>query len=243
MAELFPKSGRRPVNAAQRLKKIVATELAILLHGAKRPEKVKRRVRRLVLGMSLYGRDGVRKYLTAAERRRFIKTAGKAPVDVRLFCLILAATGCRLSEALALTPASFDLDDRIVTFETLKQRRQGKFRQLPLERILTAQLNFRFRISVRQRDPALAGERLWNWSRTTAWRRVKAVMAASNIHGTPAMPKGLRHAFGVGAFQANVPPHLVQRWLGHASLKTTAIYGDVIGREERAFAARMWRNL
>ena len=46
---------------------------------------------------------------------------------------------------------------------------------------------------------------------------------------------------GVKAFQSNVPPHLVQRWLGHASLKTTAIYGDVIGPEERAFAARMWK--
>jgi integrase len=37
-------------------------------------------------------------------------------------------------------------------------------------------------------------------------------------------------------------PHLVQRSLGHASLRTTGIYGDVMGPEERAFAARMWRN-
>jgi site-specific recombinase XerD len=42
-----------------------------------------------------------------------------------------------------------------------------------------------------------------------------------------AAPKGLRHSFGVNAFQSNVPPHLVQRWLGHASLRTTAIYADV----------------
>jgi integrase len=34
------------------------------------------------------------------------------------------------------------------------------------------------------------------------------------------MPKGLRHGFGVNAFQSLVPPHLVQRWLGHASLRT-----------------------
>jgi site-specific recombinase XerD len=33
----------------------------------------------------------------------------------------------------------------------------------------------------------------------------------------------------------------VQRWLGHASLETTAIYGDVMGPEEHAFSARMWR--
>jgi integrase/recombinase XerD len=48
------------------------------------------------------------------------------------------------------------------------------------------------------------------------------------------------HGFGVNAFQANVPPHLVRRGFGHASLRTTAIYGDVIGPEERAFAQRMW---
>jgi integrase/recombinase XerD len=65
-------------------------------------------------------------------------------------------------------------------------------------------------------------------------------MAAANVSGTPATPKGLRHGFGVNAFQSDVPPHLVQRWLGHASLRSTAIYGDVIGTEERAFAARMW---
>jgi integrase len=52
--------------------------------------------------------------------------------------------------------------------------------------------------------------------------------------------EGIAHGFGVNAFETSVPPHLVQRWLGHASLKTTAIYGDVIGPEERKFAARMW---
>jgi integrase/recombinase XerD len=65
-------------------------------------------------------------------------------------------------------------------------------------------------------------------------------MMAAGIAGMPATPKGLRHGFGVNAFQSNVPPHLVQRWLGHAALRTTAIYGDVIGPEERIFAMRMW---
>jgi integrase len=58
-------------------------------------------------------------------------------------------------------------------------------------------------------------------------------MASAGINGTPAMPKGLRHGFGVKAFQSNVPPHLVQRWLGHASLRTTEIYGDVGHRGTR----------
>lgn len=92
------------------------------------------------------------------------------------------------------------------------------------------------------RSRTLAHQRIWRFSRTTAWRYVKQVMAVAGITGTPAMPKGLRHGFGVRAFQSNVPPHLVQRWLGHASLRTTGIYGDVLGPEERAFAIRMWSD-
>lgn len=47
-------------------------------------------------GMSLYGPTGSRKYLNAAERRRFIKAARRAPLDVQLFCLVLSLTGGRL---------------------------------------------------------------------------------------------------------------------------------------------------
>jgi site-specific recombinase XerD len=78
----------------------------------------------------------------------------------------------------------------------------------------------------RQRDIELARKWICSFSRSTAWRYLKAVTAAVGITGTPAMPKGLRHGFGVDAFQSNVPPHLVQCWLGHASLRTTAIYGN-----------------
>ena len=192
-------------------------------------------------GMSLYGSAGGRKYLNAAERQRFIESAQRAPPMVRLFCLVLRWSGGRISEVLALTPAAIDVESGTASIETLKRRKRGVVRQVPLPRDLLSQLNRVFRLRFRQRDPELAGARLWTWSRTTAWRRVKEVMAVAGVTGTPAMPKGLRHGFGVNAFQASVPPHLVQRWLGHASLKTTSIYGDVMGPEERAFAERMWR--
>lgn len=48
-----------------------------------------------------------------------------------------------------------------------------------------------------------------------------------------AMPKSLRHAFGVDGTQTGVPLNLIQRWLGHADIETTAIYTDVLGEEER----------
>jgi site-specific recombinase XerD len=56
-----------------------------------------------------------------------------------------------------------------------------------------------------------------------------------------ACPRGLRHAFGIGALQAGIPLNLAQRWLGHSRISTTAIYADVSGDEEKAFATRFWR--
>jgi integrase/recombinase XerD len=190
-------------------------------------------------GMSLYGSTGSRKYLNAAERRRFIRAARRAPLDVQLFCLVLSFSGGRISEILALSPAAIDLDSGVANITTLKRRKGGIVRQVPLPRGVLGELNHVFHLRRRQRDPDSAHGRIW--SRTTAWRRVKEVMAAARITGTPASPKGLRHGFGVNAFQSYVPPHLVQRWMGHASLRTTAIYADVIGPEEREFAARMWK--
>ena len=192
-------------------------------------------------GMSLYAATGSRKYLNTAERRRFIRAAVRAPPEVRLFCLVLTLSGGRISEILALTPAAIDLDSGVAILVTLKRRKRGIVRQVPLPRDILDQLNRAFHLRRSQHDPESAYRRIWKWSRTTAWRRVKEIMAAANIMGTHAMPKGLRHGFGVHAFQSNVPPHLVQRWLGHASLKTTAIYAEVSGAEERAFANRMWK--
>jgi integrase/recombinase XerD len=193
-------------------------------------------------GMSLFGRSGNRKYLNAAERRRFIAAAWRAPPKIRAFCLTLGWSGGRISEILALTAAAVDVESGVANIETLKRRKRGIVRQVPLPSDVLGELSRVFEIPHRQRDPDSAAERLWKWSRTTAWRRVKAVMEAAAIVGTSAMPKGLRHGFGVSAFQSNVPPHLVQKWLGHASLRTTAIYGDVTGPDERVFAARMWRS-
>jgi integrase len=193
-------------------------------------------------GVSLFNQSGSRKYLNAAERWRFIDAAQRAPLKVRHVCLMLGYSGARISEVLAVTPAAIDVDSCAVGIRTLKRRKNGLVRHIPLPPSLLDELDRAFRIRDAQRDPASAGKRIWRFSRTTAWRYVKAVMALAGINGTPAMPKGLRHGFGVNAFQSNVPPHLVQRWLGHASLKTTAIYGDVVGPEERDFAARMWNS-
>ena len=191
-------------------------------------------------GASLFGQSGNRKYLNADERRRFAQAAGRMPAQVRLFCLVLRWSGARISEALAVTPAAIDIDTGVVSIETLKRRRRGIVRQVPLPPDVIRELNCVFRLRAVQRDPELVNERMWRFSRTTAWRYVKAVMAEAGIIGTAATPKALRHGFCVHAIQSSVPLDLVRRWLGHASLKTTSIYADLVGPEQQAFAMKMW---
>jgi integrase len=48
--------------------------------------------------------------------------------------------------------------------------------------------------------------------------------------GPHATAKGLRHGFGLH-IRSGVPLNLVQRWLGHASIATTAIYLQAMGAE------------
>ena len=74
----------------------------------------------------------------------------------------------------------------------------------------------------------------------TAWRRVTEVMEEVAVQGPHATPKGLRHGFGVAAVSAGIPLNMVQKWLGHAQLSTTAIYADAMGAEEQDITSRMW---
>jgi hypothetical protein len=43
----------------------------------------------------------------------------------------------------------------------------------------------------------------------------------------------------VAAVSAGIPLNLVQKWLGHAQLSTTAIYANAVGAEEKDIAQRM----
>jgi hypothetical protein len=106
-----------------------------------------------------------------------------------------------------------------------------------------AALDRQFNLREVQRDPEAAGRRLWPISRVTAWRIVKHGMLEAGIVGRAACPRGLRHSFAVNALQASVPLNIVQKWLGHAHISTTAIYAAVAGPEEILFAERFWQTV
>jgi site-specific recombinase XerD len=185
---------------------------------------------------SLYTRAGQRKYLTPTERIRFLETTNACPrADLRTLCLTLAYTGCRISEALALTAGSVESDTGFIAIRSLKKRDGAiVFREIPAPADLFGALRQVHGLEDRS-------ARLWPLSRCRAWQLVKKIMSEAAIEGGPhASPKGLRHGFGIHAIRSGVPLHLVQRWLGHASMETTAIYLQAIGDEEQEIAARMW---
>ena len=186
-------------------------------------------------GMRLYDTQGHRLYLTGSERDAFREAAEQAPREVRTYCHTLLYTGCRPSEALALTANRVDFQAQAITFESRKKRRPGVYRAVPAPAALLDALDLVHGIRDRK-----TRARLWTWSVRTAYTRVIEVMAAAGIAGPQASPKGLRHGFGVACIEKGIPLNLVQRWLGHAQLATTAIYADAVGEEERGIAARLW---
>lgn len=178
----------------------------------------------------VYDDTGRRKYVSGEERQRFMAAAELLPAAGMSLCHTLALTGCRISEALTLARHQIDCERCTLTFRTLKQRRTI-YRTVPVPADLMKLL---------QTLPAAEDECLWAMHRATAWRMVKTTMDLARITGPMACCKGLRHGFGMHAASKNVPPNLIQRWMGHSSSATTAIYLDAVGLEEREFARRMW---
>lgn len=193
--------------------------------------------------IQLYDQGGHRLYLTQDERGAFLDAARAAPRQQRTFCNLLHDTGCRISEALAMPGRRIDLTGKAAVFETLKKRRRGVYRAVPLPEATLDTLDMVHGLSElhRARRDDILARPLWTFSRTTAWRIVKEVMDAAGIADGPhKSPKGLRHGFGINAILAGVPVTRLKTWMGHAKLETTSIYLDAVGAEERDIAARMW---
>ena len=192
--------------------------------------------------MQLYTVAGARRYLTAGERDVFLRAAERVDREGRTFCMTLAYSGCRLSEALQLTVDRVDLAAGTLVVESLKKRCTGIYRAVPVPATLLETLDMVHGIREPQGKRGKGrGVPLWPWSRMTGWRMVQAVMEAAELDGPHASPKGLRHGFGVAAVCAGIPLNLVQKWLGHAQLSTTATYANAVGIEEQDIASKMWR--
>ena len=172
---------------------------------------------------SLLGADGSRKYLSETERASFLKAAHKS--KHKTFILFVAYTGCRVTEALRVRAHHF-IDDgpgaRSVIIETLKQRKSGVFRAVPIPDSL-------FDMIVRQHDLLSINPKklLWPRTRQWGWMTIKAVATEAKIFSCAACPKGLRHSVATSAVNRDVPIAVIQQILGHSNPANTQIYANV----------------
>ena len=185
------------------------------------------------MNFSAYDEEGRRKYINAAEGDRFLQaTSLILPFNEAIFCKTLYFTGCRISECLMLGPSNLDFNENTLRIRTLKKRGKIHVRRIPIPQGLSRDLQ----------KIESSSDQFWSFSRTTAWRDVKAVVMASGVKGPHACPKGLRHGFGVRAVLAGIPITKIQKWMGHSNIKTTAIYLDVRDAEERELMQRTWEE-
>lgn len=191
----------------------------------------------------LFDADGRRLYLSAEERERFLAASRQARPELRSLCDALVFTGARISEALELTPARIDMSGQRIVIRSLKKR-HGKIehRAVPVPPALLDTLQAAHGVRQAQnKGGAKAGARIWTWTRQHAAVLIKGVMLAAAIpEGPHRKAHGLRHAYGVHAIGAGVPLNLLQKWMGHANISTTAIYANALGPEKQAIAERMW---
>lgn len=197
--------------------------------------------------MRLHDTTGRRLYLNAEERAIFLAAARRQAARDRTLCEVLYWTGCRPSELLEITPARVDLSGGTVAIRSLKKRRDASghqkiiFRSVPVPGEFLDTLNTAHGVREAQKSKKKAATPIWSVSRVRIWQIVKGVMIEAGIPDGPhRSPKGLRHGFGVHATVQGVPLHMLQRWLGHAQLSTTALYAEAVGKEEQHIAARMW---
>lgn len=191
--------------------------------------------------MRLYDIAGNRLYLTAEERTGFLAAARRHAPEVRTFAETLHWTGCRISEALEITPRRVDLSGGRIILRSLKKRREDVYRSVPVPPDFLDTLSMVHSIREALKSRKKANAPLWGFQRQHGWRLITGLMIEAGIpQGPHRTPKGLRHGFGINATVSGVPLNMLRKWMGHATISTTAIYADAIGKEEQNLAARMW---
>ena len=117
------------------------------------------------MGMGLHTAEGLRNYLTAGERDAFLRKVERADRTIQTLCMALTYSGSRLSKALALTVNRVDLAAGVFTFESLKKRRDGVYRSVPVPPVLLEALDMVHGIREQQTSRGRGcGVQLWPWS-------------------------------------------------------------------------------
>jgi integrase len=110
-----------------------------------------------------------------------------------LFCLTLRWSGARISEVLALTPAAIDIASGVSSIQTLKRRRRGVIRQVPLPVDSLDDLQVVFGLTIAQHGPELAKQA------PLALQPHDSIAIRQSCHGDRRHRWNTRHAEGLAA--------------------------------------------
>lgn len=133
-----------------------------------------------------------------------------------LIILTLALTGIRLSELANLTPANITQG-----YLLIRHGKGSKDRSIPLAKRLKTPLQLYI-----YNHPIKPPDRIFPLSANRIYRIIKHYATAAGINDLS--PHSLRHYFATILIEKGAPLKAVQELLGHTSIKTTAIYLDMI---------------
>jgi integrase/recombinase XerD len=197
------------------------------------------------MGDCVFNERGERLFFTGEERRAFIEAAEYERSDKAVtFCSLLHYTGCKLTEALKLTPRQIDCDGRAIV---LTPRLRDAPRIVPVPDSLIDLLDKVH--GVRSAGSASRADLpIWPWHVNTMTKPVLRVIAAAGISGGPhATPKGIRYGYLVQAIRERIPLTRIRAWMGHSNFDYTASLADDLALHapellgsDRAEAERMW---
>jgi site-specific recombinase XerD len=142
-------------------------------------------------------------------------------------CLtVVYACGLRLGEALRLTVADIDSDRRLLH---IRQGKGAKDRYVPLPEMVLPLLRQQWRrhrhktFLFPSRHQGLPHSATKPMNPSSVQKAFKAALKSSGI-AKKATVHTLRHSWATHLLEAGVNLRLIQQWLGHKSLRTTAIY-------------------
>jgi integrase len=160
--------------------------------------------------------EGRQRRFTGEEVQEAIRRLEKGPLevykDVADLIRVLSDTGMRLNEALSLTRAGFDLEERQIILWVTKNKQPRAVPMTPLvHQVLTKRAHLSKPFGMVSTTQA-----------SRAWRWVRAEMGFAE--DKEFVMHTLRHTVGSRLADANVSAPLIQHMLGHKNMKTTQKY-------------------
>ena len=165
--------------------------------------------------------------LTEPERKRLLRELasrkGTAAVRDRIMASIMLATGLRLSELVGLDIADVDLDGKHISIHAKGGRRETRFINSNLRRLLRKYL--RVRADMPTHSPALfLSNRLSRISTRQVQTRFKQWLTWSGIDRAGLTVHSLRHTFASRLYRKTKDLVLVGKAMGHRTMEATRIY-------------------